>query len=134
MSSPERERRRDKRLQLALPVRFSNQGEDSLSQILGMTRNVSSGGVYFEAPRGHVEAGDVVWLRIGVQSRDAEDDFSELTLVGSGVVRRVEPLSSGEYPEEVAPEGISGVALQFQQRPTIRLRSLERFLKANDEK
>ncbi len=133
MSSSERERRRDKRLQLALPVRFSNQGADSLSQIPGMTRNVSSGGVYFEAPRGHVESGDVVWLRIGVQSRDAEDDFSELTLVGSGVVRRVEPLSSDEYPEEINPGGLSGIALQFQQRPTIRLRSLERFLRNDAE-
>ncbi|MFO7899720.1 MAG: PilZ domain-containing protein [Planctomycetota bacterium] len=132
MGSPERDRRRDKRLELTLPVRFSGKAEEGLTQLTGVTWNVSSGGVFFEAPAGHVQTGDVIWVRISVRSGDEEHDSSDLTLVGTGLVRRVEPLEPNRlrsaWPDRAVPGGVCGVALQFRQRPTVQLHSLESFL------
>ena len=49
MLSSENDKRRDKRLALTLPVKFFRGAEEGLSVLNGVTHNVSSGGVYFEA-------------------------------------------------------------------------------------
>lgn len=131
MSSSESDKRRDKRLALTLPVKFFKGAEGSLSMLSGVTHNVSSGGVYFEAPAGFgIEDGHVS-LRIGVHARDGEEKPS-LTLVGSGAVCRVDDLNPdnvvGPWPDTQRQLGIHGVAVRFHERPTIQLRSLEELL------
>jgi len=125
------DKRRDKRLGLNLPVKFSLGMEPSLAFHTGVTHNVSSGGAYFEAPLGQVIPDAPVWIRIGVPARPDEVKVN-LTLVGSGTVCRVERLSAdrvvGKWPEAQLKQGICGIAFQFQQRPTIELRSLEELL------
>jgi len=134
MSPAGTDKRRDKRLGLALPVKFSREPEGSLSLFNGVTRNVSSGGVYFEAPVGQVSRDDPLWVRIGVPGR-REEEKPNLTLVGSGVVRRVEKLTEdgieGEWSQIHLEQGVCGIAVQFQQRPTIQLQSLEQLLWEN---
>jgi len=131
MSLSESDKRRDKRLALMLPVKFFKDEEDNLSLRDGVTHNVSSGGVYFEAPAGYVVQDGHVSLRIGVHARDGEEKPS-LTLVGSGAVCRVDELDPrkviGTWPDTQKDLGILGVAVQFHQRPTIQLRSLEELL------
>ena len=131
MSSSELDRRRDKRLHMKLRVKFLKEMEESLSMRDGVTHNVSSGGVYFEAPVGHVIQDGPVSLRIGVHARETEDKPS-LTLVGTGAVCRVEPLDTGtivgNWSKEQVELGILGVAVQFHARPTIQLRSLDELL------
>jgi len=131
MSLSESDKRRDKRLALMLPVKFFKDEEDNLSLRDGVTHNVSSGGVYFEAPAGYVVQDGHVSLRIGVHARDGEEKPS-LTLVGSGAVCRVDELDPrkviGTWPDTQKNLGILGVAVQFHQRPTIQLRSLEELL------
>jgi hypothetical protein len=131
MSLSESDKRRDKRLALTLPVKFFKDAEDNLSMRDGVTHNVSSGGVYFEAPAGYVVQDGPVSLRIGVHARDGEEKPS-LTLVGSGAVCRVDELDPrkviGTWPDTQKDLGILGVAVQFHQRPTIQLRSLEELL------
>ena len=96
-----------------------------------MTRNVSSGGVYFETAAGQVSLDDPLSVRIGVPGHE-DDAKANLTLVGSGIVRRIEGLARehivGSWPELQVAQGICGVAVQFQQRPTIQLHSLEELL------
>lgn len=125
------ERRRDKRLELTLPVKFSTGAEGSLSLRDGMTRNVSTGGVFFETPLGQFAPADAVSLRIGIPARQHEDQVN-LTLVGTGVVRRVEPLDPlhilGAWSETQRKQGVCGIALEFDQRPTVWLRSIEELL------
>ena len=129
--SSENDKRRDKRLALTLPVKFFKRAEGSLSMLSGVTHNVSSGGVYFEAPAGFVVQDGDVSLRIGVHARDGEEKPS-LTLVGSGAVCRIDELEPnnvvGPWPETKKQTGILGVAVQFNKRPTIQLRSLEELL------
>ena len=124
------DKRRDKRLQLTLPVKFFV-GPDKLAPCDGVTHNVSSGGVYFEAPADRLNAPGPLSLRIGVPAHQDEDK-PNLTLVGHGVVCRVEKLDPsrvvGSWPETYLARGICGVALQFQNRPTVELRSLEGLL------
>jgi len=131
MASPEAERRRDKRLELRLPVKFAPKPDNSLSLVNGVTRNVSSGGVYFEAPAGQVGPSSSLWVRIGVRARQDEVK-PNLTLVGTGTVCRVEKLGpnqiDGTWPESQLDVGICGIALQFEHRPTIQLHSLEELL------
>jgi len=125
------DKRRDKRLELRLPVKFSMEPEEHLTLLDGMTHNVSSGGVYFEAPAAQVAPDHSVWVRIGVPAAK-EGDQPNLTLVGSGVVRRVETLDTdrvmGDWAQTQKAQGINGIALQFQQRPTIQLKSIEGLL------
>jgi hypothetical protein len=131
MSSSENDKRRDKRLALTLPVKFFKGAEESLSMLNGVTHNVSSGGVYFEAPAGFIIQDGHLSLRIGVHARDGEEKPS-LTLVGTGAVCRVDELEPsnvvGPWPDTQKQLGILGVAVQFHQRPTIQLRSLEELL------
>lgn len=125
------DKRRDKRLALRLPVKFVFGQTGDLSPLEGVTHNVSSGGVYFEAPIGQIAPSASLNVRIAVPGRDGTDT-PNLTLIGTGVVRRVEPLSPervvGSWPESRARQGICGIALQFQQRPTIQLHSFEQLL------
>jgi hypothetical protein len=125
------DRRRDKRLQLALPVKFSAKPEDHVSLHSGVTHNVSSGGVYFEAGMGQFEPENPLWVRIGVPAHQGQDDLN-LTLVSAGTVRRVERLDDermlGTWPETQKKKGVYGIALQFDQRPTIQLHSFEELL------
>jgi len=131
MSSSEMNRRRDKRLELALPVQFFQGDGGELSMSEGVTRNVSSGGVYFESAAGSVEDDGELSLRIGVRSTD-DGDRPNLTLMGSGAVRRVRKLGSeevaGTWPKAHLDQGIYGIAIQFQQRPTVQLQSFEELL------
>ena len=132
MTRPGIDKRRDKRLTLTLPVTFSDKsGDENLSLRSGVTHNVSSGGVYFETGLGPVGTDEPVWVRIGVPALK-EDDKPNLTLVAEGVVRRVEKIGEhrivGSWPEEQKSQGVYGVAVQFQQRPTIQLRSFEELL------
>ncbi|MFH1730630.1 MAG: PilZ domain-containing protein [Planctomycetota bacterium] len=131
MSPGETDKRRDKRLDLTLPVKFFKCPDDGLLVRDGVTHNVSSGGVYFEAPVSHVVQDGPIALRIGVHARDGEDKPS-LTLVGSGLVCRIEELEPrkviGAWSDDQRKLGILGVAVQFHQRPTIQLRSLEELL------
>jgi len=99
MSPGETDKRRDKRLDLTLPVKFFKGPDDGLLMRDGVTHNVSSGGVYFEAPASHVVQDGPVALRIGVHARDGEDKPS-LTLVGSGVICRIEELGRPEALSE----------------------------------
>ena len=124
-------RRRDKRLDLTLPVRFSREPEDTFSPFEGVTHNVSSGGVYFEAAVGQMTAADTVWVRIAVPASPGEDK-QNLTLAGSGMICRVERLPeddvTGSWPEMQRQQGIYGIAVQFDQRPTVQLQSFEELL------
>ena len=63
MASRGADKRRDKRLELTLPVKFSVKPEDDLAALDGVTHNVSSGGLYFEAPAEQVTPTDPLWLR-----------------------------------------------------------------------
>jgi len=137
MASRGADKRRDKRLELTLPVKFSVKPEDDLAALDGVTHNVSSGGLYFEAPAEQVTPTDPLWVRLGVPARQGEDK-PNLTLVGSGIVRRVEQLHPdrvvGSWPEVHLQQGIYGIALQFQQRPTIQLQSFEGLLWEDEER
>lgn len=130
MPSADSDRRRDKRLSLNLPVQFAAGAGDDLLLCDGLTHNVSSGGVYLEVPAGRVSRGGAVALRIGVDQDPASDQPS-VTLVGSGVVRRVDQLPEGRvahpWPDMQLRQGIVGVAVQFDTRPTVQLQSLEGF-------
>ncbi len=129
--SSDSDKRRDKRLELRLPIKFFKDPTESLPMREGVTHNVSSGGVFFEAPASHVMQDGPVTLRIGVQDKEG-DHSPSLTLVGSGAVCRIEPLDPahviGPWSKEQADTGIMGVAVQFHTRPTIQLRSLDELL------
>jgi hypothetical protein len=87
--------------------------------------------VYFEAPVRHLNPHDAIWVRIGVPANQG-DDKHNLTLYGAGVVRRVEALTAdaarGAWDEGHLENGICGIAIEFQQRPTIQLKSFEQLL------
>ena len=125
------DKRRDKRLGLTLPVKFFVCEGADLSPCDGVTHNVSSGGVYFETPASRVPSAMPLSLRIGVPS-GTDEEKPNLTLVGLGTVRRIDRLERGrvvgQWPEELLAQGICGIALQFQQRPTVQLQSLEGLL------
>jgi hypothetical protein len=131
MNSSVPDRRRDKRLGLMLPVRFATKPGETFSPHEGVTQNVSSGGVYFEAPVRHMKPNDTLWVRIGVPAHQG-DDRQNLTLCGAGVVRRVEKLSRdtarNAWDDEHLDGGVYGIAIQFAQRPTIQLKSFEQLL------
>lgn len=132
MASSPVEKRRDKRLSLTLPLKFFSDTHRNLSPREGITRNVSSGGVYFEAPVGQELPVGPVELRIGVPAHDDADAKPTLTLVGKGAVCRVEKLTPdrvlGAWQETHLAQGLCGIAIQFEQRPTIELQSLEDLL------
>jgi len=117
------EKRKDQRLPLNLPLRFFREGKEQ-GCIKGFTHNVSSGGIYFEAPSDEFDVHESVALRLGVPSGDVEE--SGMTLAGSGVICRIDKLEpdkvKGGWPEEM---GVVGVAIKFKKRPTIELKSLE---------
>ena len=123
------EKRRDKRLELTLPVKFFLGPEKKLTPCEGVTHNVSSGGAYFEAPA--FECADPLSLRIGIPAHQ-DSDKPNLTLVGEGAVRRIDKLQPHQFhsswAEHQLTPGIVGVAVQFQQRPTVELRSLDGLL------
>ena len=131
MPSVEPDKRRAQRLELALPVRFFMSLDGSLAPRDGLTHNVSSSGVYFEAPVGQVTPDDPLLLRIAVPAREGEEQ-PNLTLVGSGAVQRAEKLEPsqvlGDWSEDLLQQGMWGLALQFQQRPTVELQSLVHLL------
>lgn len=124
------EKRRDKRLPLTLPVKFTLGQAGDLTLLDGVTHNVSSGGVYFEAPIGQIAPSALLNIRIALPCND--EDTPRPTLVGTGIVRRVEPLRPeqvvGAWPHLRSREGIYGIAVQFQGRPVIQLCSLEQLL------
>ncbi len=125
------DKRRDKRLPLTLPVKFVSEQTGNLFPLEGVTHNVSSGGVYFEAPTGQIAPSTLLSVRIAVPGHQGADK-PNLTLIGTGIVRRVEPLPPeqvvGSWPEPRSRQGICGIAVQFQQRPTIQLHSFEQLL------
>jgi hypothetical protein len=126
------DRRNDKRLSLSLPVRFSKDPDDTLSPHEGVTHNVSSGGLYFEAPMGRqLNAADPVWVQIAVPGGPGEEKHN-LTLMGSGVICRVDKLDHqnrvGAWPDGHSENGFYGIAVQFDQRPTVQLQSFEELL------
>jgi hypothetical protein len=131
MSPSGADKRKDKRLQLTLPVKFFLGSDKNLAPCDGVTHNVSSGGVYFEAPASMASLDGHLFVRIGVPATQDEDK-PNLTLVGTGTVCRVEKLEPervmGAWPETQRNHGIYGVALQFRQRPTVELKSLEGLL------
>jgi len=99
-----RERRRYNRLVLSLPVKYSSErGQEDCS--LGVLRNISLGGVYFECPPPvALEAGQVLHLSIAatLPSLDIQDT-SHLSARGE-VVRLDPPRFSGRN---------CGVAVRF---------------------
>jgi len=132
MSSSPAEKRRDKRLSLTLPLKFFPDARRHAPPRDGVTHNVSSGGVFFEVPAAQDVPVGPVELRIGVPAHDDDTDKPTLTLVGRGAVCRVEKLGPdrvlGAWPETHAAQGLCGVAVRFEERPTIELQSLEDLL------
>jgi hypothetical protein len=136
MTTARPEQRRDKRLNLQLPVKFSVEADQSTDMLDGVTHNVSSGGAYFEAPAAQVTPEGLVSVRIGVPARQ-DEKAPNLILVGKGTVKRVEPLESGQalasWPEAQRAMGVYGIAVAFEDRPTIQLRSFEDLLWENPQ-
>ncbi|MHB8069560.1 MAG: PilZ domain-containing protein [Desulfobaccales bacterium] len=99
-----RERRRYNRLVLSLPVKYSSQREQEDCS-LGVLKNISLGGLYFECPPPTaLEAGQVLHLSIAatLPSLDLQDT-SHLSARGE-VVRLDQPRISGRT---------CGVAIRF---------------------
>ena len=136
MSSSPGDRRRDNRLSLTLPLKFFPDTHRNMPPCDGVTHNVSSGGVFFEAPVAQDIPVGLVELRIGVPAHDDATGKPTLTLVGKGLVCRVEKLGRdrvlGAWPETHLAQGLCGVAIRFEERPTIELQSLEDLLWKED--
>jgi len=111
------ERRKDRRLDLSLPVEFVlAQAHGAPLVRTGTTRNVSSGGLYFETERAKaLDADSPISIKLAIPQRD-ENSGSMLALFGNARVCRVDPPAAG------APtEGRCGIAAQFSKRPNVQL-------------
>jgi hypothetical protein len=117
----ESERRADQRLALELPVEFypAQEADDDGRPARGLTRNVSSSGVYFETTETMDDA-QVIHVRLVIPQQDESSGGTALTLKGLAKVVRVESRRrwSGDDGR------IWGVAAQFNQRPNVGLLEL----------
>jgi len=122
------EKRKDTRLGLVLPLEFSLRDRDNAYFVprCGQTRNVSSGGVYFETEGEYeIKLGSTLAMRIAVPSC-LEGDGSPMTLQGEGKVLRIDSRSSPKrFPDEPRRRGI---AVEFSRKPTVRLFSLMEYI------
>ena len=118
------ERRRDRRLDLSLPIEFTVSAE-AVSPLprTGLTRNVSSGGVYFETTvRQSVLADAPIKVRIAIPRTD-DESTSSLSLQGEARVVRVDHLRT-DTTDGAESREVWGVAVVFCERPNVRLFSL----------
>jgi hypothetical protein len=124
-SSPQPERRRHRRLELAFPVRFSTRSRSGAkAQGQGLTVDISSGGVRFEtdaaeAPQPQTDL--AVYITIPRREDDAK---SSVFLSGTATVVRCEPAD----PETRRHTGARWcVAARFEGHPDISLPFVEDF-------
>ncbi len=104
------ERRVDKRLELSLPITLLNQEVKS--------KNISSGGVYFEVTADNIEEyylGKTTLIRIvtSVSTPGLPSKIVELT--GIGMIIRIDEID-GRYKDKKF-----GVSLKFSERPEINV-------------
>lgn len=110
------ERRGSPRLKLNLNVEFSPEGQDAKATRLGITTNVSAGGVYFTTGEWEqLQPGQELGLRLsGLAGYGTGPLFRSLR--GRAVVLRLDPPEEGSanYPK-------AGVAARFKERPAFEV-------------
>ncbi|MBL7206521.1 MAG: PilZ domain-containing protein [Candidatus Aenigmarchaeota archaeon] len=102
----EPERRRYRRLELALPIGIYDCQENRLLDN-AFTTDLSTGGAYFRANRKNLNPGDTVNLCIGLPAA-VSDDPPLAKITTTGRVKRVDDLTSDDSVAENV-----GVALEF---------------------
>jgi|ERR1043166_2060798 hypothetical protein len=68
-------RRADRRLEVHLPVEISRAGEESV-WVRATTRNISTGGVYFELERAGIEEGDDLRLQVTIPPMEGVSPYT----------------------------------------------------------
>lgn len=104
------EKRKDKRLDLSLPIQAKRAREGPEAPFRGgVTRNVSVGGVCFEVSSWReIKLGDVVTISISVP-REFSHIFPFSRLAGKARVVRIEEMAPDEFYEAER----QGIALEF---------------------
>ena len=121
------ERRTDRRLELTFPIEYSVAETSATLLHTGLTRNVSSGGVYFVTDsEPHLSIGAHLRLRMAVPQRH-DTGGPPLALHGEGRVLRIERLP----PRQTQPTSSHprwGIAVMFSSKPTVRTSALIEYL------
>jgi hypothetical protein len=109
-----KERREHQRLAIRLPVEVRRASSPDTAPLRTTTRNVSTGGVYFETPRGEFAPGAQVDVHLSIPPGEGYFPYAGC-VHGTAQVLRIEPLildareSSGEREER------DGVAARFRR-------------------
>ncbi|MFQ5713192.1 MAG: hypothetical protein ACE5GU_04115 [Candidatus Scalinduaceae bacterium] len=102
------ERRVDKRLEIALPIKLLNHEVKS--------KNISPGGVYFEETADNIEEyslGETTMIKIVTSVSNPGLPSKTVELTGIGMVMRIDKIDSHHKDKKF------GVALKFSERPKI---------------
>ena len=121
------ERRRDRRLELAFPIEYSSAEPSATLFRAALTRNVSSGGVYFITDtEPHLSIGASVRIRMAVPQRH-DTGGPPLALHGEGRILRIERLAPRQG-QPAASQPRWGIAVAFSAKPTVRTSGVIEYL------
>ncbi|MFP4058369.1 MAG: PilZ domain-containing protein [Candidatus Brocadiia bacterium] len=119
---PRREKRRHRRLQLAVPVLFTVKSRTGTGVTRsGVTRDVSPGGVFFRTETAQdISAQQELTIKLLIP-REGDPSESAVSLSGEARVVRTEQLE-----EAVEADGSErwGIAAQFTRRPSVDLSTI----------
>ncbi len=108
-----KERRKDRRLEVRLPLEYRRESAIRSGINRTVTRNVSTGGLYFETAAEDLRVGDNLQMELGVP--EGEERFPRHSKITTGgQVVRVDNLE-GERSGEGLEYPRYGVGVQFRQ-------------------
>jgi hypothetical protein len=107
------ERRQHRRLEICLPTEIRHTSRPAVGAIRTVTRNISTGGIYFESPPGDFEPGHSVDVHLSVPPGDGYSPYAG-AMHGSAEIVRVDEAA---MPTAGAPT--VGVAARFRDPLTL---------------
>jgi hypothetical protein len=106
---PPTERRRHRRLAIRLPLECVVSGGGPHPQLRAITQNISTGGVFFEAPASLLRPGADVDLALTVPPGEGYSPYAG-RVHGAAEILRVEPLTAHQNGSERV-----GIAARFRE-------------------
>lgn len=113
INSPSKEKRSYRRLDMSLPLEYRKPKNDDYNLLRSVTKNVSTGGVYFETTDDSLKAGDVLTFELGIPEGDNRFPKNGTISTTGKIIRLTSIAINGD--QSSTPPARFGVAASFQK-------------------
>ncbi len=108
------EKRTHRRLDVKLALEYRNPDTSEHKSATSTTKNVSTGGLYFETTDDNINQGDVLTFELGIPQKDNRFPQNGTMSTTGEIVRKIE-IQASEPNDEGVKFTRFGIAAQFQK-------------------